>query len=182
VEPRTLIEERVRKGRLHLPGEEEQAEMYLLAVELLTGAGYRHYEISNFAYPGRECHHNLLYWRFSDYLGLGLGAHSKIGNQRFVNISNLADYLSAVKGKDQVGERYWLTRKEMISEYLFMGLRLIEGIEGDKFRVKFGCDLFELYGSEIRNLIDLGLLEWKGRLKLTQKGLLLANEVFEVFV
>jgi oxygen-independent coproporphyrinogen-3 oxidase len=182
VEPSTLLGKQVREGRLRLPEEEEQVEMYLLAIELLAEAGYRHYEISNFAQPGKECHHNLLYWHFSDYLGLGLGAHSKIGNERFVNTSSLADYLAAVRGEDQVSERHWLTEKEMMSEYLFMGLRLTEGIDRNKFSEKFGCDLFDLYGSEIKNLIELGLLTGKGKLRLTQKGLLLANEVFEAFV
>jgi len=173
---------RVERGELRAPDDDLAAEMYLLAEELLEA--YRHYEISNWAKPGYESRHNLTYWHNEEYLGFGAGAHSYYGGRRSWNVAWLEEYIRRLKGGQSAreGEEVIDTALEM-AETVFMGLRLSEGVEFDRFQHRFERDLSSLYGPQLRELVAWGLLEVNGRgIRLTLRGRLLGNEVFEKFL
>jgi oxygen-independent coproporphyrinogen-3 oxidase len=161
---------------LQMPNEDEEAEMYEFIIETLTKAGHKHYEISNFAKPGKECRHNVNYWKNGNYIGIGAGAHSHIEGQRFANTDSVEEYIgcgcAARNGYRRTSDdsSRVTDRREMI----FMGLRLLEGLPTDSF-AGFEADVADL---KAQGLLD----EQKGQVKLTKKGLLLANLVFERFV
>ncbi|RJQ37930.1 MAG: radical SAM family heme chaperone HemW [Dehalococcoidia bacterium] len=145
------------------------ADQYELSENLLTQHGYRHYEISNWALPGRECHHNLVYWHNQPYLGIGVAAHSHIGNHRFANTSNLDKYLTGTL-LPEMDEA--ISPDLELAETAILGLRLDEGI---------GVDT--RYQEQVEELTAAGLLERAGRrVKLTGRGRLLGNEVFWRFL
>ncbi|GHU63076.1 coproporphyrinogen III oxidase [Clostridia bacterium] len=157
--------------------------MYHLAKEILTDAGFRHYEISNAALPGRESRHNLKYWSMDPYLGLGAAAHSYFGGRRFANTSKLTEYMTAVSVSDMTNWAHENTPGDEMSEFVFLGLRRTEGIRFSDFHTSFGRDFWELYGEETEKLIRRGLLERDGdELRLTDLGLDLANNVFSEYV
>lgn len=169
------------EGDLIMPDEEEELKMYKTAISLLTENGYRHYEISNFAKQGFECEHNKAYWTLKDYLGLGVGAHSFINGIRTENTIDLEKYLSKDCTETKKGHRN--TKKETMQEMIFLGLRLIKGFNLSDFTGKFGISFRELYKKEIEELTGDGLLEINGKsVKLTEKGLFLANEAFKTFL
>jgi oxygen-independent coproporphyrinogen-3 oxidase len=157
--------------------------MYHLAKELLADAGFRHYEISNAALPGRESRHNLKYWSMDPYLGLGAAAHSYFDGRRFANTSNLTEYLAASGTTDMMNWAHENTPGDEMSEFIFLGLRRTAGIRLSDFHSSFGRDFWELYGEETEKLIRRGLLEQDGdELRLTALGLDLANNVFSEYV
>ena len=173
---------RVERGELRAPDDDLAAEMYLLAEELLEA--YRHYEISNWAKPGYESRHNLTYWRNEGYLGFGAGAHSYYGGRRFWNVARPEEYIRRLKvGQSATeGEEVIETPLEM-AETVFMGLRLSEGVGFEGFKRRFGRDLSSLYGQQLKELVAWGLLEENERgIRLTPRGRLLGNEVFERFL
>lgn len=173
---------RVERGEVRAPDDDLAAEMYLLAEELL--GAYRHYEISNWAKPGYECRHNLTYWRNEGYLGFGAGAHSYYGGRRSWNVAWPEEYIRRLKAGQSAteGEEVIETPLEM-AETLFMGLRLSEGVEFEGFQHRFGRDLSSLYGPQLRELVARELLEVNGKgIRLTPRGRLLGNEVFERFL
>lgn len=151
--------------------------MYKETISFLKESGYIHYEISNFCKPGSECRHNINYWKNGDYIGLGAAAASHINGERFQNTKDLLTYI-----KDPIGQKAkeLRTAKDEMGETVFMGLRMIEGINVRAFEQRFGLKLDDTYKDEIKELTDLGLIEIKNnRLRLTDKGLYMANEVFE---
>lgn len=163
--------------KIQIPNEETELKMYEYAIETLTGIGYKHYEISNFARlhrsakqcgqakPGFECQHNINYWKNGNYIGIGAGAHSHIDGKRWSNPNSIEEYLTSRNRESQVPSR---------SETIFLGLRLLEGISTDNFQD---------FEKELTELIESGLLiKENSRVKLTRKGLYLANLVFEKFV
>ena len=200
LEEGTPLERCVREGRLPEPDPDLAADMYTLAVEAL--AGYWHYEISNWAMPGHHCLHNMAYWLNRPYLGVGPGAHSCLGGYRFWEVNSPRLYiqrinrwasqdvrpveslyrdilplLGAVGGFEEVAPRL-----EM-AETMFLGLRLLDGLSVTGFEERFGRDPMELYGPQVRELQQDGLLEHvDGVLRLTGKGCLLANQVFMRFL
>ncbi len=184
------IEEGTELGRLYNLGiikevcEELDAKMYISARNLLKSRGYEQYEISNFSQDGYRSKHNQLYWRLHPYLGLGPSAHSFNDCWRFNNFSNLKIYLEKLNVEElPIENTILLTGEEKMSEYLFMGLRLMEGIYLPEFKEIFGRTLNRVYGNKIIRLQDSGLLELdESRIKLTEKGLLLANQVFLEFL
>jgi oxygen-independent coproporphyrinogen-3 oxidase len=157
-----------------LPNEDLQLAMYENAIETLTAVGYKHYEISNFAKPGRECQHNLVYWRNGNYLGVGAGAHSHWNGQRWANPNCIETYIG---GAARNVERITTTDSSRATdrrETLFLGLRLLDGLAKEKFSG---------FEKEAQELIKDGLLEDAGNnYRLTRKGLYLGNEVFARFV
>jgi oxygen-independent coproporphyrinogen-3 oxidase len=182
LEEGTPLWRRVEKGEVKAPDDDLAAEMYLLAEELLEG--YRRYEISNWAKPGYESRHNLTYWRNEGYLGFGAGAHSYYGGRRFWNVARPEEYIRRLKAGQgaREGEEVIETALEM-AETVIMGLRLSEGVEFDEFKRRFGCDLSSLYGRQLKELVAWGLLEENERsIRLTLRGRLLGNEVFERFL
>ena len=142
--------------------------MYEHTIETLTASGYHHYEISNFALPGLECQHNIVYWKSGNYLGIGTGAHSHINGKRWANSNSVETYMRQAlgKGKNKV--------RDTLGDTIFMGLRMLEGLPIDQFRG---------FEKEVTELIENGLLIRKNNhYKLTRKGIYLANEVFVRFV
>lgn len=168
------------EGELMLPSEEDEREMYYLTEKLLQQAGYHRYEISNYAKEGRECRHNLGYWERENYLGIGLGASSLIDNVRYRNTDKLSEYLTHSKelGRLRLDEEV-LSRKAQMEEFVFLGLRKIEGISNRLFCDLFGHDLEQCYDRGIAKMKAEQLLEEvNGMLRLTRKGIDVSNYVF----
>lgn len=184
VEPKTVFAYRQRRGELSLPDEETQAKMYEWSLDVLETAGYRHYEISNFAKPGYESRHNRLYWENAPYLGLGPGAWSYLDGERYGNLRSLGGYLKRLgEGFLPVGERERLTGRAARAETVIQALRLREGVSFRFYRERYGSDLLVDFGEVIFPLRAAGLLErTPTHLRLTRKGLLLSDEVFVRFV
>lgn len=173
------------EGKLDLPGEDADRQMYHLTKKLLAEKGYERYEISNYAKPGFACAHNCGYWKRTEYLGLGLGAASLLKNVRFHNTESLEKYMANPCGCRE--EEHMLTRNEQIEETLFLGLRLIKGISEKEFAGYFSRTLEEVYGEVIEKNIQNGLLRWKKQgedrwLSLTEKGLDVSNYVMAQFL
>lgn len=151
----------------HLPSEEEEREMYRLTERLLSKAGYHRYEISNYSLSGYECRHNRVYWERGDYVGFGLGAASMVNNVRFRNTPDLRAYMEK---EEKTVERVQLTVQEQMEEFMFLGLRLVEGVERKAFQADFGVPIEEVYGEVIEKNVREGLLISGERIALTAKG------------
>lgn len=180
----TVLWEQAQQGRLALPDEDADRELYSMTKAILEQAGYMRYEISNYARPGFECRHNCGYWRRKNYAGFGLGAASMINNVRFKNGDDLQAYLENPLGGCE--DRHILSSGEQMEEFMFLGLRMTEGISAEEFARCFGKSLDRVYGEVIRKNRDDGLLEWRTgtsvRLALTERGLDLANYVMAQFL
>ncbi len=174
----------LKAGKITKIDEELEAEMYENAVKLLKANGYEHYEISNFAKPGRRCRHNQIYWRNEDYVGIGAGATSYMGRVRFTNVKEIPQYIEKVFGNVYAtNEKETLKLEKIIGETIMLNLRMLDGFKIDDLRKRFKMDIDELYGPTIRVLSNQGLLkEEEGMVKLTEHGLMIANQVFQRFV
>lgn len=184
IEPGTPFEEMKAQGKLALPDEDEEREMYHLTRKFLSKMGYERYEISNYARQGFECRHNIGYWRGRDYLGLGLGASSLINGRRFSNKTEIKDYDVLAAGADGWYEAVeTLTPAARMEEFMFLGLRLVRGVSEKEFYRKFGVKIMSVYGEVIRkNESDGLLLRKNGWLRLTELGMDLANIVMADFI
>ncbi len=185
VEERTTLHRWIREGRVPLPDPDLAAEMYEWTCERLAEAGYRHYELSNWARPGYESQHNMVYWRYEPYIGFGAGAHSFIDDRRWVNAPHPKEYIRRVEaGENPTTEEEVLDARTQMAEMIILGLRLVEeGVEDARFRARFGQGILEVYGPVVRELEALGLVRWDGaRLRLTRRGWLLGNEAFWRFL
>ena len=171
-------------GEHDLPREEEERVIYYRTEELLEKAGYHRYEISNYAKAGKECRHNLGYWERKDYLGIGLGAASLIGNTRYKNTDDLLYYMEHSSDLSAIQENVEkLSLQEQMEEFMFLGLRKTEGVSVTEFKNTFGKTMEECYGEQIQKLKEQGLLEQKdGRLMLTRPGIDVSNYVFGEFL
>ena len=191
VEPGTALYYQVAKGQIAEPDPDTAADQYEWTRARLARAGYRQYEISNWARPGRECRHNLVYWRAESYLGLGAGAHSFMLGRRLANIDAPNRYVEAVNeawtGQQQTGTAQLLQiaggetpdDETQRADAIILGLRLMGGVSIEEFRARFGVAPDDAFGAAIAKHERLGLLERaEGRLRLTDRGLLLSNEVF----
>ncbi|HHW44474.1 MAG TPA: radical SAM family heme chaperone HemW [Desulfotomaculum sp.] len=184
IEEGTPLAEAVDEGRVTPCDEELELAMYRQAIHTLTARGYEHYEISSFARPGYRCRHNLTCWQNRTYLGLGPAAHSYRGNVRYYNVGSLPEYRARVrKGELPVEGREQLTPSIAMGETVFLGLRLLEGVDLEAFASRFGRRLEDVYGERLERLCRQGLVEISsGHLRLTGRGLPLANRVFAEFV
>lgn len=183
IEEGTPFHLRSKRGLLVLPGEEESREMYEFAGRFLPEHGYERYEVSNFALPGFECKHNMNYWRNGEYLGLGAGAHSHLGGVRFWNEPSYREYMRKVAWGElpTAGEEEYELRRE-IADTLIMGLRLQKGVSLAEFGRRFGVELDLIYPGTVDRLCRLGLLVREGEtIRLTDEGMLLANQVWSEF-
>lgn len=171
----TPLYEYIREEKLRKPEEDAIVEMYYHAIDMLTSAGYRHYEISNLARDGFECRHNLNYWNRGQYIGIGAGAHSFIGDRRMKNTGDIKRYIELSKtGNLAIDESIELSCEEAIKEFIFLGLRKTEGLNIREFSYALGIDLIKV--SE--ELIDEGLLIADGNyLRLTRKGIVISNSI-----
>ena len=166
-----------------LPGEEEDRRMYHETREILLSHGYERYEISNYARPGFACRHNCVYWTCGDYLGLGLGASSLVGESRFDCVSSMKDYLSAGSFEDFHEEKISLTPEDRMEEFMFLGLRMTKGIRPADFEDRFHVSFEEIYGKTAGKHLAEGLLAGDGeRLFLTDRGLDIANYVMSDYI
>lgn len=180
----TPLKSMLDKGILPEIDDYKDRNMYKAALGYLPTKGFKQYEISNFALPGFECKHNIGYWVLDEYLGVGAGAHSFIDGRRFSNTGDLGTYIRSLNDF-KIPEVYSETieKSEGISEYIILGLRLIDGINTVEFYEKYNQDIFSIYESEINECIEAGLLtSIDKRLKLTTKGLDFANKVFRKFI
>ena len=171
-------------GRIEPASEDLERAMYEAAIERLTHAGYRHYEISNFARPGHEARHNLSYWSWSDYLGVGAGAHGFTKGRgdddewgsRYANVRLPEHYMSATAG-DWAASQDRLDREAAMSEFILLGLRLLDGFAEDGFAATFGCSLVEAAPATAQLTIDGFVEREDGRIRLSRNGLMLADSV-----
>ncbi len=185
VEDGTPFRDMQKAGKLSLPDEETERRMYALTREFLHDAGYRQYEFSNYAKPGYACRHNLRYWKRGEYLGLGLGASSLFGGSRWKNTEHLEKYFedSADPGK-LIREMEQLDKRAEIEEYMFLGLRMTDGISEEEFLSTFGVPVSDIYGEVIKRHIEDGTLEAApcGRYRLTPRGIDVSNVVLADFL
>ncbi|MCY7677622.1 radical SAM family heme chaperone HemW [Bacillus pumilus] len=184
VEPKTVFYNLMQKGKLHLPPQEREAEMYELVMDEMERHGLHQYEISNYAKPGFESQHNLTYWSNEDYFGFGAGAHGYVDGIRNVNAGPVKHYLELI---EQTGfpykETHQVTKAEQIEEELFLGLRKIEGVKSADFQAKYGASPEALFPSVLEELAEKGLIVKDDTgIRLTRKGKLLGNEVFQAFL
>lgn len=180
----TVFYDKLEKDELSPISDELDRDMYHKIIEKLESAGYLQYEISNFSKPGLECVHNLVYWQKEDYLGIGLGAHGCIDNERVYNTSDMATYISRVddqklprEGADPIN------REDDIFEYIILNLRLNQGLSLSSFKECYDYDFLIKEKNTIRELIEEGLMILKGdRLSLSTRGRDLSNQVFIKFL
>jgi oxygen-independent coproporphyrinogen III oxidase len=184
VEEGTPFWARRERGKLPLPGEDTEAAMFARAIERATAAGYRRYEVSNYARPGYECRHNQIYWRNEEYFGFGAGAVSYLGGARTTNVKSPTAYIETVNATGTAfAESERLTPEETMGETLMVGLRMAHGVNLDAFAARFGVRVEERFADVIARHTAQGLLEIAdGNLRLTPRGLFLAHEVMMDFL
>lgn len=166
-----------------LPSEDAERQMYKDTEKILENAGYSRYEISNYAKPGMACQHNMGYWQRKEYIGLGLGASSLYREGRWRNSENLLEYCNREQDMPERKDLQKLSRKDQMEETMFLGLRLMEGVEEEAFFREFGCTCREVYGEVLDRLEDQGLLkEENGRIFLTSHGIDISNYCMAEFL
>ena len=171
-------------NKFELIDENVDIEMYEYTINYLKSKGYNQYEISNYSKEGYNCEHNILYWECEHYIGIGAGASGYINENRYNNVESLEDYhLSLVKREKPIQENEILSKKDMIEEKIFMGLRMNKGIKFEDFKKKFGIDFREKYNKQIEMLLARKLINqsFEG-IQLTQKGREISNSVFIEFM
>ncbi|HKP72963.1 MAG TPA: radical SAM family heme chaperone HemW, partial [Pyrinomonadaceae bacterium] len=181
----TPLADQLREGRWPQPDADVAAEMYELLVERTRAAGYEHYEISNFCLPGYESRHNLKYWTHAPYYGFGSSAHSYDGARaRWSNERDAARYVSLMETTGSaIVETNALSERDAGAEALFLGLRLMRGVDLSAHRARFGTDVRREYAADLSRFHEAHLIELDGDLlRLTPSGVLLSNEVFAAFV
>lgn len=184
IEKGTKFFESYKEGKLNLPTEDEEYDMYSWAIKFLEKSGFEHYEISNFARPNKRSLHNQIYWYNQSYLGIGAGACSFIKGYRYMNFKDPARYIKEVmSGKLPVDEGEKLSLRKRMAETIILGLRTEEGVVYQKFYNRFKVKMDKIFNQQINKLVDLGLLRKDNlKIQLTKKGLFLANNVFREFV
>ncbi|MDR5586661.1 MULTISPECIES: radical SAM family heme chaperone HemW [Clostridium] len=184
IEEGTCFYNLYNKDKLNLPSEEEEREMYLLTKEFLKDNGYNQYEISNFAKDEKECYHNTVYWKLNEYLGLGASASSYIDGKRIKNIDDIELYIKNINNNKNVeNEIYKNNINDNMEEFMFMGLRMISGIEESEFKERFKKDIDEVYGTIIdKNIKQELLVRNGGRIYLTSRGIEVSNSVMSDFI
>ena len=181
----TPLAEHIKRGIQPQPDEDLAAVMYESMLLRSAEAGYEHYEISNLCRPGFQSRHNTKYWTGDAYFGFGCSSHSFDGvNRRWSNIRDVKQYVAAVEdSKSPVIEERELTADDVRAEAIFLGMRLMSGVDTRQYQRLFGVDLREEYREDIARFQEAGLVELYGDvMRLTRSGALLSNEVFSVFV
>ena len=184
LENHTVFMNKQRRGRLHLPSEDIEADMFTYIIDELEKNGFEHYEISNFTKPGFESRHNLMYWDNVEYYGVGAGASGYLNGVRYRNRGPIQHYLKAIReeGHSRLGEDI-LTKEEMMEEEFFLGLRKKTGVSISHFEAKFGVSFTERYAEIVDALVEKGLLKHEGdTIRMTKKGLFLGDTVAESFI
>ncbi|KRO15796.1 radical SAM family heme chaperone HemW [Lacticaseibacillus saniviri] len=184
LERKTIFYNLMRQGKLRLPTQDIEADMYEDAIDLMESRGRHQYEISNFAKTGFQSQHNLGYWRNDKYYGFGAGAFGYVGKDRYHNFGPIQQYLEPLHNHQlPVIEHHILPLSEQIEEEMFLGLRTMQGVSLDHFYDKYQRSVDSLYAPVVRDLKTQGLLkEEDGFLRLTHQGKFLGNEVFQAFL
>lgn len=169
------------KGEEALPDEETDRQMYEDTLLYLQKEGYYRYEISNYAKSGYECKHNLKYWTLSDYAGFGLGSASLIENKRMKNTEEMKNYLDDARRKEY-REMEKLTEDDRMEEFMFLGLRTMQGVSKERFLEQFGRNMEEVYGDILNKYETLKLLENGENVRLTKRGLNVSNVIMADFL
>ncbi|WP_245631947.1 radical SAM family heme chaperone HemW [Alicyclobacillus ferrooxydans] len=184
VEPGTPFHRWQDAGLLTLPGEDTEADMYDVVRKSLSGYGLVHYEVSNFAVPGEEALHNLVYWRNEPYLAAGVGAHGYVRGVRYENVTRLTDYARMIsEGKRPIADDHQVSPQESAEDTMMLGLRLKDGVSAAEFLARHGVPMDTVFADELERLVTQGLIEYRdGVVRLTEKAWPIANLVFEEFV
>ena len=183
LENHTVFMNRMRRGKLPLPKEDLEAEMFDYIIAELEKAGFEHYEISNFSKPGFESRHNLMYWDNAEYYGIGAGASGYVDGVRYKNHGPIRHYLQAVEVGNARVQEEMLTLKEKMEEEMFLGLRKKSGVSKKRFEEKFGLSFEAQYGAVVSELTEQGLLvPDRDIVRMTKQGLFLGDTVAEKFI
>lgn len=184
IEQGTPLYEFIESGKARLPSDDFCSKLFVSAIDLFSGNGYEHYEISNFALTGKRCIHNELYWKNESYLGIGAGATSYLDNKRYQNYRDLNQYINLLEsGILPIRYQEILPLKERMAETIILKLRMMEGLNKDDFRKKFKVPVEKVFYTPLQTLQEQGLLADNGsNYLLTKKGILLANNVFTEFL
>ena len=184
VEPKTIFYNLMSKGKLSLPGEDLEADMYGYLMDEMAKHGYHQYEISNFAFEGKESIHNLIYWDNDEYIGLGAGAHGYVNGTRYSNHGPLKKYMQTLDANElPTMMQKEVTPIEKIEEEMFLGLRKNKGVSLVSFEKRYHQSLTTVYGDELEELIQKGFIEIENdHVKLTRRGRFVGNEVFQYFL
>lgn len=184
IEENTAFYKLWERNKLILPTEDEEREMYYITKKILKEYGYNQYEISNYSKEGYECFHNKTYWKCNDYLGVGSASSSFIEGKRIKNIENVKLYIDKINSKESVIEEIINnTKEDNIEEFIFMGLRMNDGINMKDFEERFNIDINSIYKNIIEKNINKNLLVIeKENLRLTDRGIELSNSVMSDFI
>ena len=183
LENHTVFMNRMRRGKLPLPKEDLEAEMFDYVIAELGKAGFEHYEISNFSKPGFESRHNLMYWDNAEYYGIGAGASGYVDGVRYKNHGPIRHYLQAVEAGNARVQEEALTLNEKMEEEMFLGLRKKSGVSKKRFEEKFGVSFEDQYGAVVSELNEQGLLvPDRDIVRMTKQGLFLGDTVAEKFI
>ena len=183
LENHTVFMNRMRRGKLPLPKEDLEAEMFEYIIAELGKAGFEHYEISNFSKPGFESRHNLMYWDNAEYYGIGAGASGYVDGVRYKNHGPIRHYLQAVEAGNARVQEEALTLNEKMEEEMFLGLRKKSGVSKKRFEEKFGLSFEDQYGVVVSELTEQGLLVTdRDIVRMTKQGLFLGDTVAEKFI
>lgn len=184
VEPKTVFYNLMQKGKLHLPPQDTEANMYEKLMETMEKHNLHQYEISNFARTGFESRHNLTYWNNEEYYGIGAGAHGYTGGKRIANHGPVKKYMNPLQADElPVLETHVVPLNEKMEEEMFLGLRKTAGVSMQHFKDKFFVEMTEVFAKPIEEQTRHGLLVQENDfIRLTEKGKLLGNEVFQAFL
>jgi len=184
IEEGTPFYEEYQDGKLRLPQEDDEREMYWKAVEFLTKQGFEHYEISNFARSGYQCRHNMKYWENGEYIGFGCGAHSYFHGERTSNETDLGAYITKIGEKgNAVATQQKIDRMDEMFETIMLGLRLTKGLDLEAFQRRFHISFLEYFREELEKLQRMNLIQRKDRyISLTPLGMDVQNQVLVSFL
>lgn len=201
IEPGTVLYQWYQRGLIPLQDQDLEGDMYELAMEMLNHTGYQHYEISNWAKTARnidfKCRHNLQYWRNLPYFGFGAGAHGYVNNVRTENIRGIEDYIHHMVLENNQTRQFPISpatisstmvdQTTQMKDFMMLGFRMIqEGVSEERFKSNFQCSMKKTFEFEIQALLEKGLIEWgdgdRTYLKLSKRGIFVANQVFMAFV
>ena len=184
IEEGTAFYNLYENDKLKLPTEEEERKMYHLAKKILEENGFNQYEISNYAKEGKECRHNLAYWNMDNWIGVGSASASYIDGKRIKNISSVEKYINSINEKGEAVEEIINNSKnDNMEEFMFMGLRKINGIDENEFKNRFSMNINDVYGEILNKYIGEGLLiRESGRIFLSEKGIEISNVIMADFL
>ncbi|WP_288678187.1 radical SAM family heme chaperone HemW [uncultured Clostridium sp.] len=184
IEEGTAFYNLYENDKLKLPTEEEERKMYHLAKKILEENGFNQYEISNYAKKGKECRHNLAYWNMDNWIGVGSASASYMDGKRIKNINSVEEYINSINEKGEAIEEIINNSKnDNMEEFMFMGLRKINGIDENEFKNRFSMNINDVYGEIINKYIDEGLLiRESGRIFLSEKSIEISNIIMADFL